>query len=292
MQEVNDMGIRKEKIQMYSVKRKVKNLAFAFIVIALSAVFLSPFVVMVTTSFKTMEDAFMVPVKILPREFTIANYGAAVERIPYFRYMANTAVITGLSLVGELLVVPMVAYSLSRIRWKGTKILSGLLMATMMIPYTVTMIPLYRTWHAFGLTGTYVPLIAPHFVGHAYYIIILRQFMVGLPNSLFEAAKIDGANELQRYTHLALPLCKPALTTVGIYTFIAAWSDYLGPLIYINKEERMTLSLGLQQFLNEYTVDWTLLMAAAVIFVIPVVILFFGFQRNFVEGVATAGLKA
>ena len=276
--------------QMY--KRKVKMLFFGIVVIALCAVFLSPFVVMFTTSFKTMEDAFLVPVKILPREFTIKNYGAAVERIPYFRYMANTALITGLSLLGELLVVPMVAYSLSRIRWKGTRTLSALLMATMMIPYTVTMIPLYRTWHMLGLTSTYVPLTAPHFVGHAYYIIILRQFMVGLPNSLFEAAKIDGANEVQRYAYLALPLCKPALTTIGIYTFIAAWSDYLGPLIYINKKERMTLSLGLQQFLNEYTVDWTLLMAAAVIFVIPVIILFFVFQRNFVEGVATAGLKA
>ena len=109
---------------------------------------------------------------------------------------------------------------------------------------------------------------------------------------LFEAAKIDGANEFQRYITLGIPLCKPALTTVGIYTFIAAWSDYLAPLIYISSKDRMTLSLGLQQFLNEFTVDWTLLMAAAVIFVLPVVVLFFIFQRNFVEGVATSGLKA
>jgi len=269
MQEVNNM---------HPMKRRMKNWAFALAVLALSAVFLSPFLVMLTTSFKTMEDAFMVPVKILPREFTIKNYGAAVNKIPYFQYMGNTALITILSLAG--------------IKWKGAKLISGLLMATMMIPYTVTMIPLYRTWHALGLTKTYVPLIAPHFAGHAYYIIILRQFMAGLPNSLFEAAKIDGANEVQRYLNLALPLCKPALTTVGIYTFIATWSDYLGPLIYINRKERMTLSLGLQQFLNEFTVDWTLLMAAAMIFVIPVVLLFFIFQRNFVEGVSTAGLKA
>lgn len=273
-------------------KKRLKQLLFAAAVLALCAVFLSPFIVMFTTSFKTMEDAFMVPVKVWPREFTVANYGAAINKIPYFQYMGNTALITGLSLLGELLVVPMVAYSLSKIRWRGAGVVSGLLMATMMIPFTVTMIPLYRTWHMLGLTGTYVPLIAPHFVGHAYYIIILRQFMRGLPNSLFEAAKIDGANEFQRYLHIALPLCKPALTTVGIYTFIAVWSDYLGPLIYINKKDRMTLSLGLQQFLNEFTVDWTLLMAAAVIFVLPVVILFFIFQRNFVEGVATAGLKA
>jgi len=165
-------------------------------------------------------------------------------------------------------------------------------MGTMMLPFTVTMIPLYRTWHALGLTGTYVPLIAPHFAGNAYYIIIMRQFMKGLPNSLFEAATIDGASEFQKYLCIALPLCKPALTTVGIYTFLAAWSDYLAPLIYINKRDKMTLSLGLQQFLNEYTIDWTQLMAAAVIFVIPILLLFLIFQRNFVEGIATAGLKA
>lgn len=274
------------------LSRKLGMLLFGVMVVALSVVFLSPFIVMFTTSFKTMEDAFMVPVKVWPREFTIGNYFAAIEKIPYFRYMGNTAVITILSLVGELLVVPMIAYSLAKIPWKGAGLLSGLLMATMMIPYTVTMIPLYRTWHTLGLTGTYVPLIAPHFVGHAYYIIIMRQFMRGMPNSLFEAGKIDGANEFQRYFHIALPLCKPALTTVGIYTVLAAWSDYLGPLIYITKKDRMTLSLGLQQFLNEFTVDWTLLMAAAVIFVLPVIVLFFAFQRNFVEGIATAGLKA
>ena len=286
------MGTLLQKRSWNVWKKRLKGLLFAAVVLSLCAVFLSPFLVMFTTSFKTMEDAFLVPVKVWPRQFTAANYGAAINKIPYFQYMGNTALITGLSLLGELLVVPMVAYSLSKIRWRGAGVVSGLLMATMMIPFTVTMIPLYRTWHMLGLTGTYVPLIAPHFVGHAYYIIILRQFMRGLPNSLFEAAKIDGANEFQRYLHIALPLCKPALTTVGIYTFIAVWSDYLGPLIYINKKDRMTLSLGLQQFLNEFTVDWTLLMAAAVIFVLPVVVLFFIFQRNFVEGVATAGLKA
>lgn len=276
----------------FVVKRRVSKVVFYIITLALFVVFLSPFIVMLTTSFKTLDDAFTVPVKILPRVWTFSNYGAAVERISYWQYMGNTAYITFFSLLGELLVVPLIAYSLSRIKWKGAGIISGLLMATMMIPYTVTMIPLYRTWHALGLTGTYVPLIAPHFVGHAYYIIIMRQFMKGVPNSLFEAAKIDGANEFQRFVTIAIPMCKPAITTVVIYTFNAAWSDYLAPLIYISKKDRLTLSLGLQQFLNEFTVDWTLLMAAAVIFVIPVLILFFIFQRNFVEGVATSGLKA
>ena len=276
----------------YQIKKYMSKMLFLALMAVLTVIFLLPFVVMFTTSFKTMEDAFMVPVRIWPREFTVRNYVMAINKIPYFSYMANTTYITLMSLLGEMLVVPMVAYSLSKIKWKGAGILSGLLMGTMMLPFTVTMIPLYRTWHALGLTGTYVPLIAPHFAGNAYYIIIMRQFMKGLPNSLFEAATIDGASEFQKYLCMALPLCKPALTTVGIYTFLAAWSDYLAPLIYINKRDKMTLSLGLQQFLNEYTIDWTQLMAAAVIFVIPILLLFLIFQRNFVEGIATAGLKA
>lgn len=262
------------------------------IIILLCIIFLMPFVVMISTAFKTLDDAFLLPVSILPREFTLENFPLALQRIPFWSYMGNTAFITVFNLIGQLLVAPMVAYSLAKIKWKGAPIISALLMATMMIPYTVTMIPLYRIWHALGMTGTYIPLIAPAFCGNAFYIIILRQFFIGIPNSLIEAAKMDGANEWQRYFQIALPLCKPALTTVGIFTFLAAWSDYLGPLIYITKKERLTLSLGLQQFLNEFTVDWTLLMAAAALFVLPVVVLFLVFQRNFVEGVATSGIKA
>jgi multiple sugar transport system permease protein len=197
-----------------------------------------------------------------------------------------------LTLVGQLIVTPMVAYSLSLIDWKGAKVISALLMATMMIPYTVTMIPLYQIWHTFGLTNTYAPLIVPAFFGNSFYIILMRQFFKSLPKSLMEAARIDGANEFQRYVLIALPLCKPALTTIGIYTFLAAWSDYLGPLIYITKKDMFTLSLGLQDFMSQYTIEWTMLMAAATIFVLPTVILFAIFQRNFVEGISTTGIKS
>ena len=293
MKLIKELNVLIKKVFRHARRTKtIKLIIFYFFVIVLCSVFFSPFLVMLTTSFKTMEDAFTIPVRVFPRKIVFSNYPAAFNRIPYFKYMGNTLFLTVLSLLGELLVVPMIAYSLSRINWKGSKICSALLMATMMIPFTVTMIPLYKTWHALKLTTPYVPLLAPHFVGHAYYIIIMRQFMKGLPRSLFEAAKIDGANEFQRYSIIALPLCKTGLTTVGIYTVVAVWSDYLAPMIYISKKNKMTLSLGLQQFLNEFTVDWTMLMAAATIFVLPVVILFFVFQKNFVEGVATSGIKA
>ena len=275
---------------------KVQRIAartLLFIVIAgIGYIFLSPFIVMLTTSFKTSADAFTIPVKILPRKFVLTNYPQAFAKIPYFRYMANTTLITGISVIAQLIVTPMIAYSLSKIPWKGSAILTALMMGTMMIPYTVTMIPLYKTYSMLHFTNTYIPLILPTFFGKAFYIIIMRQFFNGIPNSLMEAAKIDGANEAQRYFVIALPLCKPVLTTVGIYAFLDAWSDYLAPLIYINKPDKLTLSLGLQQYLNEYSVDWTSLMAAATIFVLPVILFFMIFQKNFVQGIATSGLKA
>lgn len=273
-------------------KKVVPKILFFAVVIILCYIFLSPFIVMVTTSFKTNADAFTIPVKVLPRKWVTENYPAALAKIPYFQYMGNTVFITVLSIFGQLLITPMVAYSLAKIPWKGSSVITALLMATMMIPFTVTMIPLYKTYSMLHLTNTYVPLILPCFFGKAFYIILMRQFLVGIPNSLMEAAKIDGTNEFQRYFFIALPLCKPALTTIGIFAFLDAWSDYLAPLIYINNPDKFTLSLGLQQYLNQFSVDWNSLMAAATIFVIPVIVFFMIFQKNFVQGIATSGLKA
>lgn len=274
------------------IQTNIAKILFFALVAILSIIFLSPFLIMLTTAFKTNRDAFTLPVKFLPRVFVFENFPKAVETIPFWRYMRNTAFITALSVIGQLFVTPLVAYSLAKIQWKGAKVISALLLATMMIPFTVTMIPMYRIYSKLHLTNTYVPLILPMFFGKAFFIIIVRQFFAGIPNSLMEAARIDGANEFQRYLNIALPLSKPALTTIGIYTFIDAWSDYLAPLIYISRPEKLTLSLGMQQFLSLYSVDWALLMAAALIFVAPVVAFFMFFQRYFVEGISTSGLKA
>lgn len=274
------------------LKSRFFQLIFFAAVIVLSLVFFSPFLIMLTTAFKTNRDAFTLPVRLLPREPVFDNFPKAVATIPYWRYMRNTAFITVFSVLGQVMVTPLVAYSLAKIKWKGAALISGLLMATMMIPFTVTMIPLYRIYSKLRWTNTYIPLILPMFFGKAFFIIMVRQFFAGIPNSLMEAARIDGANEFQRYLNIALPLSKPALTTIGIYTFIDAWSDYLAPLIYISKPEKLTLSLGMQQFLSLYSVDWALLMAAALIFVSPVILFFMFFQRYFVEGISTSGLKA
>lgn len=274
------------------MKRNMNRVLFFAMVAVLVVIFISPFMVMALTSFKTNNDAFTIPVKLLPRHWVTENYPAAFAAIPYFKYMGNTVFITVISLIGQLLVTPMIAYSLAKIKWKGADIISGLVMATMMIPITVTMVPLYKIYSRLGFTNTYVPLILPAFFGKAYYIVIVRQFFAGIPNSLLEAGEIDGATEFQRYYKIALPLCKPALTTIGIYAFLDAWSDYLYPLIFITKPGMYTLSLGLQQYMSEYSVDWARLMAAALVFVLPVIVCFAIFQRNFVEGIATSGLKA
>ncbi len=281
-----------KSIRYYRTKKTILYLLKGLIIILLCIVFVTPFIVMISTSFRTNSDAFTKPVTLFPRIWTLKNFPEAMKVIPYWRYMGNTLFITILSIAGNLISTPMVAYSLAKIKWRGSSVIAGLLMATMMIPYSVTMIPLYRVYAALHLTNTYVPLILPTFFGSAYFIIIMRQFMAGISDSLLEAAKIDGANELQRYTGIVLPLCKPAMTTVAIYAFMNAWSDYLAPMIYITKTEKLTLSLGLQQFMGEYSTDWARLMAAALIFVVPVVVFYIIFQRNFVQGVSTSGLKA
>lgn len=274
------------------VKKEIKKILFFAMVLVLTIIFISPFLVMFLTAFKTNSDAFTIPVKLLPRQWITENFPAAFAAIPYFKYMGNTITITALSVIGQILVTPLVAYSLSKIKWKGADIISGLVMATMMIPITVTMVPLYKIYSRLGLTNTYIPLILPAFFGKAFYIVIVRQFFNGIPDSLIEAAKIDGASHFTCYWKISMPLCKPVLTTIGIYSFLDAWSDYLYPLIFITKPERYTLSLGLQQYMSEYSVDWARLMAAALVFVLPVIVCFAVFQRNFVEGIATSGLKA
>ncbi len=281
-----------KSITFYRVSKAIKKILFALLVTILCIIFVTPFIVMISTSLRTNSDAFTMPVSLFPRVWTLENFPAAMKVIPYWRYMGNTVFITCLSVIGNVTTTPLVAYSLSKIKWRGVSIISGLLMATMMIPYSVTMIPLYRIYAKLHLTNTYIPLILPTFFGNSYFIIIVRQFIGGLPDSLLEAAKIDGANEVQRYAAIVLPLCKQALTTVAIYAFMNAWSDYLAPMIYISKTEKLTLSLGLQQFMGEYSTDWARLMAAAVFFVVPVVIFYIIFQRNFVQGISASGLKA
>lgn len=279
------------KLINHKYRKNINKIANFLSVLFLAIIFITPLVMMISTSFKTLEEAFSGTFSVIPKHPTLENYEGAFTVIPYFRYLWNTFFISICCLAGQLLVTPMIAYSISKIKWKGSKIILALVLATMMLPYFAIMVPLYKIWASIGLTGTKWPLILCSLFGNSFYIIIMRQFFLSIPNSLLEAAKIDGCNEFQRYLNIVLPLTKPALSTIAIFTFLYNWSDYLGPMLYINNEADYTLSIGLKAFMNQYTVEWTMLMAAATIFIIPVILLFIVFQKNFIEGISITGLK-
>jgi multiple sugar transport system permease protein len=266
--------------------------------IAIGLTFLMPFWWMVATSLKPKTAIYHIPPLWLPFQapdvwdrLVWENYPRAVQFIPFFTYLKNTLVIAVLAALGTFVSCPPVAYSLARIRWPGRNILFGLTLATLFLPYQVTLIPLFLVFRTLGWVGTPLPLIVPHWLGGAFYIFLLRQFFMTIPQELTDAARIDGASEFRIYWNIMLPLAKPALATVIVFEFLRAWRDFLGPLIYLNRKELYTLSLGLQQFRSEFDVEWAMLMAASVLITFPVIIVFFFAQRTFIRGITLTGIK-
>ncbi len=275
------------KAKHINIKQYIPHL----FLILLALIFVFPIVIMICTSFKTYDEAFDPNIGIFPVQFYLGNYANVFKTIPFFRYLGNTMYVTIMNVIGTLIVTPMISYSLSKIRWPGREVLFSVVVSTMLIPYTATMIPLYKLWVTWHLVGTFAPLIIPAFFGYPFYIILLRQFMLTIPDELLEAAKIDGCNGWQTYMKVVMPLTKPGLATITIFSFLYTFSDFLAPLLYANSADHYTLSLGLQAFLNEHTVDWTSLMAASTLFMIPVLLLFLFAQKYFIEGISTTGLK-
>ncbi|MCL2819496.1 MAG: carbohydrate ABC transporter permease [Oscillospiraceae bacterium] len=274
-------------------KIRISNIIPQIALLLLGLLFIAPFVFMLSTSFKLPSEIFEMPPRLIPRVFTLENYAQAFMTIPFFRYTLNTFLITFANVAGQLIIAPMIAYSLSLIDWSGKKIIFPLVLVGMMIPQQVTMIPLYMTFFRLGLTGSFWPLIIPAFLGiPSLYIFLLRQFFMGFPKSLIHAAKVDGASEIRIFYGIVLPLCKPALVAVSIFTFLYTWTDFLNPLLYLSRSEMYTLSIGLQAFVRERYVEWGPLMAASFLFTLPVIILFFAAQRQFVEGITLSGVKS
>lgn len=280
-------------LRTHSIRRgRAATRVLVYLLIAvLSVIFLFPFLWLLSTSLKTQQEIFKFPPVLIPTKFNFENYRLAVTKMPFLRYTFNTLLITLLCVAGQVVSSSMVAYSVGKIRWKGAKILFPLIVSTMMIPMQVTMIPLYIVFTRMHLVGSIIPLVLPAFFGGAYYIFLLRQFFKTIPDSLVEAATIDGASEATVFFKIMMPLCKPALTTVAIFTFLATWSDFLSPLLYLNREEQYTLSLGLQAFMQTHYVEWGPLMAASAIFTVPIIVLFFFAQSYFIEGITVTGMK-
>ncbi len=261
------------------------------VLIALGLIFAVPFLWLLGTSLKSLNEISQ-SLSIVPKQFQWENYVRVFERIPYVRYTLNTFYVSVFSVIGQVISSSLVAYSLSKVEWKGKNMIFPIVIATMLLPYQVTMIPVFMIFQKLQLVGSFWPLILPTFTGAPFYIFLLRQFFMTIPDSLIHAARIDGAREFTIFTRIILPLCKPALAAVAIFTFIATWSDFLGPLIYLNDNKYYTLTLGLQAFMAEHYVEWDLLMAASALFTLPIVVLFFFAQKYFIEGITLTGIKA
>lgn len=274
-----------------SRRRLTRSIRQQISVALLALVFLFPLLVMLSTAFKTPNDVFSSPPTLLPTEWTLDNFAEAFDQIPIWRYLANTLFVSGMSILGTIIACPLVAYSLAKVRWRGARPLLILVLATMMLPPQVTLIPLFLVWNGLGATNTYLPLIVPAFLGTPFFIFMIRQFLLAVPDELIEAARLDGASEFRTYATIVLPLARPAIVTAAIFQFVWAWTDFLNPLIYLNDESTYTLSLGLYAFFGENDVAWGPLMAACVLFTLPAVVIFLIGQKFFIGGAAAGALK-
>jgi multiple sugar transport system permease protein len=271
--------------------RRMHGIAAYSGVIVVGLLFFVPWLWLLTTSFKVQEHIFDWPPQWIPKPWTFSNYRSAVTTIPFFRYTANTLIICGLVVVGRLISCSLVAYAFARVHWWGRDALFLVVLSTMMLPFQVTMVPLYVVFTRLHWINTFLPLTVPAFFGDAFFIFLLRQFFLTIPFDLSDAARLDGASEFRIYRQIILPLAKPALATLAIFSFLWTYIDFLGPLIYLTDERTWTLSIGLTQFLGTYRQDWGGLMAASALFTIPVILLFFFTQRYFIQGIVTTGLK-
>jgi multiple sugar transport system permease protein len=261
------------------------------LLLLVAAAFATPLVWMVLSSFKPAEQIAADPHRVLPVEWRAANYVEAVTTMPYFRYLRNSLVLCGGSVLGTLWSCSLAAYGFARLKWPLRNQMFGALVATMLLPWHVTMIPRFLLLRELGLYNTLGALVVPTFFGDAFSIFLLRQFFLTIPDELSEAARLDGASEWGIFWRIMLPLSRPALATVALFQFVAAWNDFNGPLLYLNDPQRFPLAYGLEQFVSSYSSQTNLLMAAAVLFTLPIVILFFFTQRTFIRGIATTGLK-
>ncbi|MFR0959810.1 MAG: carbohydrate ABC transporter permease [Enterococcus sp.] len=272
-----------------SVNRQSKKMLSYVLMTVIGIILLIPLLWMVFTSLKPMEEIVRYPPTFFPEKIVWENYLDTIAAFPFWRYARNTLFITVLVVIGNVLSNSFIAYGFAKLDFPGKKLMFALVLSTMMIPGFVTMIPQYVLFSKIGWVGTYLPLIVPSFFGNAFNIFLVRQFYLSINNELIEAAEIDGANHLYIWSHLMLPLTKPALITIAINSFNAAWNDFLGPLLYIQDQEKYTLQIGLQVFQNQATTQWNYLMAGATLVLIPTILLFFFAQRYFIEGMDLTG---
>ncbi|MCY8928813.1 carbohydrate ABC transporter permease [Bacillus subtilis] len=261
------------------------------LLVSLSIVFIFPFLWLVGTSLKPENEAISFPPSLLPKVWDFANYKDVFTIVDFGQYYLNSIIVTVATVIGTVLSSTLVAYGFARIKGKGRDVWFILLLATMMLPPQVTMIPVYMIFAKLGWTNTFLPLIVPAFFGNAYFIFLLRQFFKTIPKELEESAYLDGCSTLGIFWRIVLPLSTPAVITVALLSFMWTWNDFLGPLIYLNDDSKFTLALGILQFKGALLIEWGPMMAASVLIILPLIIMFFVGQKYFIEGIATTGGK-
>ncbi len=245
-----------------------------------------------STSLKSPGEVFIFPPTWLPERIIWGNYAEAVTAIPFFQYLSNTLLITGLSIVGKVISVTLVAFSFARLRWWGRDFFFIVMLATMMLPPHITLIPQFILFKNLNWIDTFLPLIVPTFFGGPWLTFLVRQFLLTLPRDLDDAARIDGCSSWGVYWRIIMPMAKPAVLIVIIFTFNNVWNEFLLPLIYLQSSAHFTLALGLRMFQGEASTSWNLLMAASLLTMLPVLLLFFFSQKYFIQGIVFTGVKA
>ncbi len=273
-----------------NLKRTIGKIIILILLILIAVIMLFPFVWMVLGSFKPKDELFAVPMKLLPTRWMTSNYSKVFEDIPFAKFYLNTAKIAILSTAGQVVTCCLAAYAFSKLHFPGRDILFMVYLGTMMIPYQVIMIPQYELMRSAGLLNSHTALILMHCFS-PFGVFLLRQFMVSIPDSLLEAARIDGAGDLRILTQIMIPLSKSSLATLIILKFLDSWNDYTAPLIFLNEKEKFTIQIGIRSFQQEFGVEYTLILAATTMSIIPVILLYVALQRYFIEGIAASGVK-
>ena len=288
-------------MQSRRLRDGVRTIVILLLLVVFCIPFVFPLIWLVSTALKTPDQVYAFPPIWIPNPVRLANFVQGWTAAPFTRFFFNTLITTVLPMLGDVFVSAMVAYSFARVRWPGRDRVFALCLATMIMPAVATFIPIFVEFRLLGWTDTFLPLIVPAFFGSSFYIFMLRQFMLTLPSGLEEAARIDGANTFQIFYMIILPLVRPALATVAIFSFMARWNDFMGPMIYLHKPEMKTLTLGLANFESMMTgtggnyslvsSHLHLLMAVSFLIDLPCIILFLLFQKYFIRDIVMSGFK-
>lgn len=272
-----------------SLRRAAKGLVYVPLLFA-AALALMPFVWMISSSLKLDKDVFSIPMRWIPQAFHWDNYSQIWERVPLLTYFKNTSIVAAAVTFMQLLTSSFAAYAFAKMQFKGRDILFLCYIGTIAVPWQAYMLPQFIMMRSIGLYDTVWALVVLQSFS-AFGVFLMRQFYLSIPNDLNEAARIDGLSEYGIWARIMLPLSKPAIATLTIFTFVNTWNDYMGPLIYLTKDENKTIQVGLRRFIQAYTSDYHLIMAASLCTLIPVTIVFLALQKYFIQGIATTGLK-